>query len=781
MEPRRSSRIQEIAARQKVKEAERVAKLEAESRVLEQPMKANTTLKRKRPGQKLPSKVSGSVAKTEAAAEGEDNLPAGTERPEKKQKTAPQQNEAGAEFQDMSADQEQDTAPPREKKSLADPASVAEGQNTAPQQDEASTEFQHKSTDKEEEVAAPLVEGRALVQQTVVNKNQGITPQQDEAGAVARDKTISKEGQVNTPLVEEQAVVEQAAFEQAVVNEDQDTTLQHDGVAAELQEIPGDREGRVNTSLAEVGVSVEEDHKATSQQNGASTEVRMMPSDPKEKATPPLIDKQASVDECEKFVKVLDSNILSRRQLRRKNAARRKCLKERFELEWLLDYNWSQLANVPPEETFLGVRDKVRADIERFERNLYQRQEQEFDPDRDIRILNQNLDLRKRRMDDLMTAEMPPDTLPPSMRNSADFQAAYRYCRELIHTVKGIEARLRNAEQQREATLDKFYDHAEQILLTDTARAESKADFDEVKSHDRALRDASGSHAQCLELEQDASRTKMMCSAQKLALATLAENDLIERGMLQQCVSDGDESTADPEDIEQQKTSKQAAAEPSDFEKLKAEREAAKAELMAAQAHLCTAYKEFQGRRNLTEDEIAQLPKTITEDDIGLELQMKLMRTTRNYIEAQERVRTAQAEGRCLGVPGVDKYPIDQTWDFEDRPDDGYAESAIADRMEKSKPRVNAWLSQLAMSGKSLSPSTIPQAPKKDPDFVVELGELRLGDDKAEDFSSDGAKERIARYQKACGDPRDSGLFPLAVPDRFISKERWRELDSHMI
>lgn len=159
---------------------------------------------------------------------------------------------------------------------------------------------------------------------------------------------------------------------------------------------------------------------------------------------------------------------------------------------------------------------------------------------------------------------------------------------------------------------------------------------------------------------------------------------------------------------------------------------------------------------------------------------MKLIRTTRKYIEAQERVIMAQAEGRRLGVPWVDKYPVDQTWDFEDRPDDGYAESAIADKVEKSKPRVKEWLSRLAMSGKSLSPSTKPQGPKKVPGKLHELAELQLRDDKAEDFSSDGAKEQIARYQKVCDDLRGSGQFPLAVPDQFILRERLFKLDGHM-
>lgn len=622
----------------------------------------------------------------------------------------------------------------------------------------------------------PRIEDQALVQQTVVNEDQNTAPQQDEAGAEGQEISANKEGQVNAPLIAEQAVADQT-----VVNGDQDITRQQVEATDKLEVISADREDRVTALLDEDQPLPDEDTETIPQQDTASNKVQKMPTSKEEEATTLNAGEQASVDEGQKFIKVLTTIILVSRPLRRKRAARRKCLEEKSELEWLLDYNWSQLANVPTEEKYPGVRDKLRADIERFERNLKQRQEQEFDLNKDIRNLNQTLELRKRQMDDLMNAELPPDNLPPSMKNNADFREAYKYCRSLVHTVKGIEASLHDVEQEIEATLERYYNHAGQSLLEETARADLRAEFEEVKSHDQALRDISGPDLRRLELERDGLRTKKMSSAQKSALATLAESDMVKRGLLQPCVPDGEEATADPEDAEQPKATEQAADEPSEAEKLKAQRDAAKAELLSAQGHLCDAYKEFQGRRNLTEEEVAKLPKSFTEDDFGPELQWKLMRTTRNYIEAQERVRSAQAEGRRLDVPGVDKYPVEQTWDFEDRPDDGYAESAIADRVEKSKPRVEAWLSRLAMSGKPLSSSTKPQVPKKDPEEFYEVAELRLGDDKAEDFSSDGAKERIARYQKACEDLRNSGQFPSAVPDRFISRERLCELDSHMI
>ncbi|KAM0707743.1 hypothetical protein Q7P35_004392 [Cladosporium inversicolor] len=732
MGPRRSSRIGEIVARQKVKEAERVAKLEIESRAPKQPAKQNTARKRKRPGPKLSSTGSGLVAEADVGAEGDQSVE--SESPEKKQKTTPLQEEAGTELRSISADQkEQDTAPLMEKEASA---SVAEDEKTAPQQDEANAGFQDMPADEELQLTTtPRIEEQALVQQTVVNEDQDTAPRRDEAGAEGQVISANIKGQESAPLVEEQAVADQV-----VVNGDRDTTRQQVEATDKLEDISADREDRVTALLDEEQALAEEDTETIPQQDKASDKVGNMPTSREEEATTLNVEEQASVDEGQKFTKVLKTIILVRRQLRRKRAARRKCLEEKSELEWLLDYNWSQLANVPTEEKYPVVRDKLRADIERFERNLKQR-----------------------------------------MKDNADFRESYKYCRSLVHTVKGIEASLHDAEQEIEATLERYYNHAGQSLLEETARADLRVEFEEVKSHDQALRDISGPDSRRLELERDVLRTKKMSSAQNSTLATLAENEMAKRGLLQPCVPDGEETAADPEDAEQPKATEQAADEPSEADKLEAQRDAAKAELLSAQAHLCDAYKDFQERRNLTEEVFAQLPKSFTEDDIGLELQMKLIRTTRNYIEAQERVRLAQAESRRLDVPGVDKHPVGQTWDFEDRPDDGYAESAIADKVEKPKPRVAAWLSQLAMAGKPLPTSTRLQAPMKVSKKLARLAELRLGDDKAEDFSSDGAKERIARYQKACEDLRNSGQFPSAVPDRFISRERLCELDSHMI
>lgn len=135
-----------------------------------------------------------------------------------------------------------------------------------------------------------------------------------------------------------------------------------------------------------------------------------------------------------------------------------------------------------------------------------------------------------------------------------------------------------------------------------------------------------------------------------------------------------------------------------------------------------------------------------------------------------------QAEGRRLGHPEVDRYPYDQTWDFEDRSDDGYAVSAMADKMGKSKPKVERWLPQLAMCGKPLSPSRVPEAPESLPDLEA----LWLGDDKGDDFSSTGLKERIVEYQQACEKLRRSGQFPKAARDPVVSDEQSLHLNSHM-
>lgn len=67
------------------------------------------------------------------------------------------------------------------------------------------------------------------------------------------------------------------------------------------------------------------------------------------------------------------------------------------------------------------------------------------------------------------------------------------------------------------------------------------------------------------------------------------------------------------------------------------------------------------------------------------------------------------------------------------------------------------------------------------PKTLRKLAALRLGDDNVEGFSSDGGKQRIARYQKACEDLRRERLFPISLPDRFTEGERSRHLNSHMI
>jgi hypothetical protein len=771
MEPRRSSRIQEIAARQKVKEVERAAKLEAESRAPEKPIRPKATLKRKRPDQKLPSTVSDPVAEADAGSQGKGDLSAGPQSPKKKQKTTPQQDESGTEYQDVSADKgEREATPFVQEQHPVKQVLVNEDQRTEPHQEEASVEVQDMSADNGQETT-PFGE-----EQAVVDDEQNITTYQDEVTAEVQGTSANEEGTVITPLIEEQA-----AAEQAVANEDKKTTPQQDEANAVPQDISLSREDRVATSLAKEQDLADKNPKTTPHQEEARAEVANISTDNEEQATTSLVEEQASAEEGQQFLKVLSSIILANGALRRKVAARRKCLDEQDDVDWLLSFKRSSLANVPPEESFPGVREKTLADIQKLERQLEERNEQEANLDKAIRLMRHTLEIRKRRIGDLMNAEMPPDILPPSLKNNADFRESYKYCRSLAQTVKGIELKIEKAERERETALDRYFGHAEQALFPNGARTDSQLDSEEVDSHYQDLRDSREWDSRLVMLEHDVSQTKAMWSAQKDVLVSLAEQDLVKQGKIPAEVQGSKNPEPEPVQVEQEKVSEQASAEPSGFEILKASRDAAKAELMAAQAHLCTAYKEFQGRRNLTEGEIAQLPKTITEDDIGLELQMKLMRTTRKYIEAQERVRTAQAEGRRLDVPGVDKYPVDQTWDFEDRPDDGYAESAIADRMEKSRPRVRAWLSQVAMSGKPLSPSTKSPVPKKVPGKLHELAELRLGDDKAEDFSSDGAKERIARYQQACEDLRDSGLFPLAVPDRLILKERLSELDSHMI
>jgi hypothetical protein len=517
------------------------------------------------------------------------------------------------------------------------------------------------------------------------------------------------------------------------------------------------------------------------------------------------VDNKSSLPEADQsFYRAIIAVVMWLRVLDQHRAAQKERSSKISILNRLMDLKRPSMLSAPTEEEYKNPRDKLRSDFERYERNLETRCAQAETAGRDIPHLVESSKARMDRFDGFVRVSA---TLPDvgCLKGSAEFQAAFERCRFYSRILPEIEDEISGVEHDSNLAHERIDAYASRLAtrglelagLTATEEpAVPAADLsgNEYSPAQEFQENISTRLARLQELRADLQKTEQSYFEHKENLARIAEKLLIEAGMLQPGAPQMDKPIPAPDnagpapevpeaeehdadnDAEVVEGRSSPDLEENIFAKRKAKHDALTKELMAAQFHLCDAEKAFKDSRKFTEEELAQLPQNITEDLLGLELKRKLTRTTRNYIDAQNRVKDLQAEGRRLRVPGVDRFPIDQTWDFEDRSDDGYLHSTFPDKVERSKPKVEAWLPQIATSEAPSSPPTWPYISNT----VFKLAELRLGDDKMDGFSSEGAKERIARYQKACEDLRNSGQFPPAVPDGFVSTETLPKLGSHM-
>jgi hypothetical protein len=175
---------------------------------------------------------------------------------------------------------------------------------------------------------------------------------------------------------------------------------------------------------------------------------------------------QPPVDEGQEFLQVVLNVIWTLGSLCHKRTARRKCLSEQAELDELIKFHRPALLSTPDENTNNQARDELKAEMAKFERNLEERHKKEEDLDKDINTLkNGILDVLVRRMDEFMITETLLDRLPPSMRENPDIRESLRYCRELLHTIKGVEHRLQGAKRELKATLDRHSSDEVQLIL----------------------------------------------------------------------------------------------------------------------------------------------------------------------------------------------------------------------------------------------------------------------------------------------------------------------------
>jgi len=513
-------------------------------------------------------------------------------------------------------------------------------------------------------------------------------------------------------------------------------------------------------------------------------------------------DNEPSLPEADQsFYHAIIAAILWLRVLDQQRAAQKECSSKISILHRLMSLERPSLLNVPVGTKYPNVRGSLRSDFERYERLLETRSAQAETAERDVPHLVQSSKSRMDRFDDFIrTSAALPDVA--CLKDSAEFQAIFERCRSSFRSLADIDDEISDEEREIDLAQDRIDAYARRLATRGlevaglTAAGEPTIPVAELKDNEyspaQEFRENTSTRlARRQELKAGLHKTEQTYFEHKENLAKIAEKLLIEAGMLEpgaphmenpvsasntgehpEAVGGDDSNLVEPSEDRPSDDEKENAVA-----KRKAQHDALIAELMSAQRNLCDAEKAFENSRKFTEEEFAKLPNNITEDELGQELKRKLTRTTRDYIDAQKRVQDAQAEGRRLRVPEVDRYPIDQTWDFEDRTDDGYLNSVFANKVERSKPKVEEWLPQVDMSGGPLPPPIRRKMPKT----LRKLAALRLGDDNVEDFSSDGAKERIAGYQKACEEIRKERLFPIQLPDTLIEGEQSRHLNSHMI
>lgn len=175
--------------------------------------------------------------------------------------------------------------------------------------------------------------------------------------------------------------------------------------------------------------------------------------------------------------------------------------------------------------------------------------------------------------------------------------------------------------------------------------------------------------------------------------------------------------------------------------------------------HLHQSRSEYDSCRKLTEDEMVRLPHPVSALGFAVASIKKLSWTTRQLIEAEERCRIAKHAARDAGI--IDSFPIEQTCNFEDRPDDGYAKSMWGQKRERIESNVEKWISVCRATGNRTPPTSVHEKSASLPDF----GAPYLGEDYMNGLPHGKEREHIDNYRQACEDLRESGQFPKAASD----------------
>lgn len=498
------------------------------------------------------------------------------------------------------------------------------------------------------------------------------------------------------------------------------------------------------------------------------------------------------------FLEALISVISALRLLDEKRAAQDKLNVEKSQLHFLLDWTHPVLLNVPDTEEHRAEQNTLRADIQRYNRHLAQREEREPSIKNAITASIRFVEKCKYRLDAYF---QPSAVLPdlPCLEENFEFQNAFERCQFFARMLADAEAEVKHLEHDMSLIEDRVRDHnrclasrAQELMKQPVFQ--QPASIAEMHSEDPTCAQDSERYlelsTQLQELEAEMQETKQAFSDHKEILARIGGTQMEEVGLRIPPVAE--EPTAPFEHPQQPESPNKDVEKPDDHasaqmsedtandlgeltEEEKVERDHLEAKLLHAKEQLERARREFDDGRKLTAIEAALLLPPYTEDNLGATMALKLSRVTTNLIDAEQRVSELRAAARLAGL--VEKYPEDQTWDFDNRSDDGYADSVFAARAEKARPGVEEWLPHLAEPEDMMAPAKHPQAPKSRPD----VGDFELGEDSADGFPGVAHRQRIIDYREKCEQLRKTEHFPRTEPDRIIPPQQSRHLNSHMI
>lgn len=348
------------------------------------------------------------------------------------------------------------------------------------------------------------------------------------------------------------------------------------------------------------------------------------------------------------------------------------------------------------------------------------------------------------------------------LETDVDFQGALYRWQWTFGVLMDLELELKEIEMESEAAHDKIDRHASQVLAKGLKQTVAQSEITESDtSPQEDLSGVYGLLGRQAELQQDEKQTKRSLCRDQDVLVKLAERALVEAKILQPSGPDTEETEPTPVHQQQEANVDVESAEPGsqNIATINLAGADPQTELAAAQEQLRNARLEYEEGRKWNEDDVAKLPQPVSEDYVGVAMALKLSRATLAYIAAEERYHVAHQAARDAGV--ADRFPIDQTWNFEDRPDDGYAESLFAQRIDKVKPKVESWIPKLPTAGARTPPSSVQETPESMPD----LDALNLGEDYMNGAPHATLRKRIDNHRKVCDELREKGPFPKASSD----------------